>query len=65
MPAPWTWIEIQVGGTVEPGQAFGLIFDRMGMHYVHNDSNTHRMCLVDQAFEIVRRAESGCCRVET
>ena len=54
-----TGIEVYVLPSVEKAEAFSLIVDAVGMHYIHNHGDPQAMGVVDEGLELFRRPESG------
>ena len=52
-------VEELPSGAVKHIDAFGGIFDGVGMHYVQQHPNAHGMCLVHQVFQFLRPSEPG------
>ncbi len=43
-------VEVEVIAAVEASQSLKLVLDRMGMHYVHDDGDSHLVGIVDELF---------------
>ena len=59
-----TSVEIQVLASVELAEPFGLIVNRMRMHYIHHDSDSEPMGIIHQGLELLRCAETRAERKE-
>ena len=57
-------VKIQVLAPVELAESFGLIVNRMRMHYVHHDSDSEPMGLIHEGLELLRCAETRAERKE-
>ena len=57
--AAFAGVEILIGGAVEAGEAFGFVFDGVGVNEVDDDGDAGFMRGVDELFEFFGGAEAG------
>ena len=57
MLAPGTLMEIEAFGAVLQGDAFHLVSCRVGMHEIHENTDSQLVGPIDERFELVGCAE--------